>query len=393
MVFQNLNLAAKADHTSLLTPTALVIELKIAAGCVRFAKEHGMPNIRLSSHFKAGFLLAFMGLFNSGNAFSEPVAEFYAGKTITLLISSAPGGGYDGYARLLARHMGRHIPGNPIIVPKNMPGAGGLTLANYLYNRGPKDGSEMATVQNGLPFEKVFQMLSPEGQNALYDSTKFGWIGSITQTVFVTVTWHNAPVKTLAEAMSKESTLGASTTSSDSHVLAVLSNNLLGTKFKIVHGYDGSAAVDLAVERGEVDGEAGKDWTTILSSRPQWITEKKINILLQMGMKPHPDLVGVPMAIDLAKTPEDRRIMEMIFAKYGMARPIMVAPGVPPERLEALRQAFRDTMKDPEFLAEAQKLNMEISPVSGQDVEALVTKIMTTPADLAARARAALTPR
>ncbi len=159
------------------------------------------------------------------------------------------------------------------------------------------------------------------------------------------MTWHNAPVKTLAEAISEESTLGASTTSSDSHVLAVLSNNLLGTKFKIVHGYDGSTAVDLAVERGEVDGEAGKDWTTILSARPQWITEKKINILVQMGMKPHPDLVGVPMAIDLAKTPEDRRIMEMIFAKYGMARPILVAPGVPTERLEALRRAFGDTMK------------------------------------------------
>ncbi len=126
-----------------------------------------MPNIRLSSHFKAGFLIAFMELFSSGNAFAQSVPEFYAGKTITLLISSSPGGGYDGYARLLARHMGRHIPGNPIIVPKNMPGAGGLTLANYVYNRGAKDGTEMATVQNGLPFEKVFQMLSPEGQNAL----------------------------------------------------------------------------------------------------------------------------------------------------------------------------------------------------------------------------------
>jgi tripartite-type tricarboxylate transporter receptor subunit TctC len=352
-----------------------------------------MPKIKLSGPFKAGFLLAFMGLLNSGDAVSQPVAEFYAGKTVTLLISSTPGGGYDAYARLLARHIGRHIPGSPTVIPKNMPGAGGLTMANYLFGRAPKDGSEIGTVQNGLPFEKVFHLVSPEGQNAVYDSTKFGWIGSITQTVFVTVTWHTAPVKTLSEAMSKEATLGASTTGSDSHVLAVLSNNLLGTKFKIVHGYDGSTAVDLAVERGEVDGEAGKDWTTILSARPQWITEKKINILLQMGMKPHPDLVGVPMAIDLAKTPEDRRIMEMIFAKYGMARPILAPPGVPPERLQALRRAFDDTMKDTEFLAEAKKLNMEISPVSGQDVEALVTKIMTAPADLAVRARGALTQR
>jgi tripartite-type tricarboxylate transporter receptor subunit TctC len=334
-----------------------------------------------------------MWLSNAGNASAQSVAEFYAGKQLSLLISSTPGGGYDAYARLLARHMGRHIPGNPTVIPKNMPGAGGLTMANYLYARAPKDGTELGTVQNGLPFEKVFHLISPEGQNAVYDSTKFGWIGSMTQTVFVTVTWHNAPVKTLAEAMSKESTLGASTTGSDSHVLAVLSNNLLGTKFKIVTGYDGSTAVDLAVERGEVDGEAGKDWTTLMSTRPQWITEKKVNILLQMGMKPHPDLAGVPMAIDLAKTPEDRRIMEMIFAKYGMARPILVPPDIPPERREALRKAFDDTMKDPEFLAEAKKLNMEISPVSGRDVEALVTKIMTAPADLAARARSALTQR
>jgi tripartite-type tricarboxylate transporter receptor subunit TctC len=352
-----------------------------------------MPKIKLPGYFKAGFLVACMWVSNAGNAFSQSVAEFYAGKTISVLISSTAGGGYDAYARLLARHLGRHIPGTPAVIPKNMPGAGGLTLANYLYTRGPKDGTELATVQNGLPFEKVFHLISPEGQNAVYDSTKFGWIGSMTQTVFVTVTWHSAPVKTLTEAMAKETTLGASTTGSDSHVLAVLSNNLLGTKFKIVHGYDGSTAVDLAVERGEVDGEAGKDWTTLTSTRPQWVTEKKINILVQMGMKPHPDLAGVPMAIDLAKTPEDRRIMEMIFAKYGMARPFLVAPGVPPERVEALRKAFDETMKDPEFLAEAQKLNMEISPVNGRDVEALVTKIMTAPADLAARARGALTLR
>ena len=352
-----------------------------------------MPAIKLPGQFLAGFLLAFMGLLNSGSAFSQPVAEFYAGKTITLFISSTPGGGYDAYARLLSRHLGRHIPGSPTIIPKNMPGAGGLTLANYLYNRGLRDGTEIATVQNGLPFEKVFHLISPEGQNALYDSTKFGWIGSITQTVFVTVTWYSSRVKTLRDAMSQASTLGASTTGSDSHVLAVLSNNLLGTKFKIVHGYDGSTAVDLAVERGEVDGEAGKDWTTIMSSRPHWVTEKKINILLQMGMEPHPDLASVPMAIDLAKTQEDRLIMEMIFAKYGMARPFLMPPGVPLERLEAVRQAFDDTMKDAEFLAEALKLNMEISPVRGRDVEALVTKIMTAPADLAARARGALTQR
>ncbi len=170
-------------------------------------------------------------------AHSQPAAEFFAGKQITLLIGTTPGGGYDAYARALARHIGRHIAGHPAIVPKNMPGAGGLTLANHLYNRAPKDGTEIATTQNGLPFEKLFFMLSPNGSNALFDSTRFGWLGSMTQTVFVVVTWHTSPVKTLQDAMARETILGASTTSADSYVLAMLSNNLLGTKFKVVLGY------------------------------------------------------------------------------------------------------------------------------------------------------------
>src|SRR6185312_11920839 len=235
--------------------------------------------------------------------------------------------------RSLARHMGRYLPGNPTLIPKNQPGAGGLTLANYIYNRAPADGTEFATVQNGLPFEKLFQTLSQGGKNALFDTTKFGWIGSITQTAFVTVTWHTPAVKTLQDATAQQAILGASATSSDSYVLAMLTNRLLGTKFKVVHGYPGAAEVDLAVENGEVQGEAGKDWTTLTTTRPQWIKDKKINILFQMGMKPHAELKDVPMAIDLARTPEDRRIMEIVFAKFGMSRPFFAPPGIAPERL------------------------------------------------------------
>jgi len=312
---------------------------------------------------------------------------------ISLLIGTTPGGGYDVYARALARHMGRHLPGQPTIVAKNQPGAGGLTLANYMYNRAPADGSELATVQNGLPFEKLFQTLSPDGRNALFDATKFGWIGSITQTVFVTVTWHSAPVKTLRDAIAQQVILGASATSSDSYVLAMLTNRLLDTKFKVVHGYPGAAEVDLAVENGEVQGEAGKDWTTLTSTRPQWIRERKINILVQMGMTPHADLKDVPMAIDRAKTPEDRSVMEVVFAKFGMSRPFFAPPGVAPERLVALRRAFDATMRDEAFLADAKQLGMEVNPVRGEDVEALVTRIMGTPAALAQRARDALKPQ
>src|SRR5262249_37212972 len=323
---------------------------------------------------------------------AEAAADFYAGKQISLLIGTTPGGGYDAYGRLLARHLGRHIPGKPAIIAKNMPGAGGLTLANHLYNRAPKDGTEIATVQNGLPFEKLFYMLSPGGSNALFDSTKFGWLGSMTQTVFVVVTWHTTPVKTLQDAMDREAILGASTTSADSHVLAMLSNNLLGTKFKVVHGYAGATEVDLAVENGEVQGEAGKDWTTLTSTRPQWIRDRKINILVQMGMKPHADIKGVPMAIDLAKTPDDRRAMELVFAKFGMSRPFMAPPDLPPERLTTLRRAFDAAMKDPALRSEAERLGMEANPVSGEDVEALVTRMMSTPAGLAERARDVLKP-
>jgi tripartite-type tricarboxylate transporter receptor subunit TctC len=332
-------------------------------------------------------------LVSVGEARAQPAENFYAGKQISLLIGTTAGGGYDAYGRLVARHIGRRIPGQPAVVAKNMPGAGGLASANYLYNRAAKDGTEILIVQNGLPFERLFQTLSPDGKNALFDATKFGWIGSATQTVFVTVTWHASGVRTLEDASAKETILGASTPSADSYILAMLSNNLLGTKFKVVHGYAGATEVSLAVENGEVQGEAGKDWTTLTATKPQWIRDRLINILVQMGMKAHPDLKGVPMAIELAKSPQDRQIMEVVFAKYGMARPFFTAPGVPPDRLALLRRAFDATLSDPAVIAEATKLGMELSPVRGEDVEVTVTKIMATPDSLAARARDVLKPR
>jgi tripartite-type tricarboxylate transporter receptor subunit TctC len=342
---------------------------------------------------RSAFALAAILLAFGTEARAQGATEFYAGKQISLLIGTTTGGGYDAYGRLVARHIGRHIPGQPTVVARNMPGAGGLASANYLYNRAAKDGTEILIVQNGLPFERLFQTLSPDGKNALFDATKFGWIGSATQTVFVTVTWHASGVRTLADASAKETILGASTPSADSYILAMLSNHLLGTKFKVVHGYAGANEVSLAVENGEVHGEAGKDWTTLTATKPQWIRDKLINILVQMGMKAHPDLKGVPMAIELAKSPQDRQIMEVVFAKYGMARPFFTAPGVPPERLALLRRAFDATLADPVVAAEAKKLGMELSPVRGEEVESMVAKMMATPDELATRAREVLKPR
>ena len=345
------------------------------------------------NRIKLAFALVTALVLSVGEACAQPAESFYAGKQMSLLIGTTAGGGYDAYGRLLARHIGRHIPGQPAVVAKNMPGAGGLAAANYLYNRAPKDGTEILTVQNGLPFERLFQTLSPDGKNALFDATRFGWIGSATQTVFVTVTWHASGVRTLKDASAKETILGASTPSADSYILAMLSNNLLGTKFKVVHGYAGATEVSLAVENGEVQGEAGKDWTTLTATKPQWIRDRLINILVQMGMRAHPDIKDVPMAIALAKSPQDRQIMEVVFAKYGMARPFFTTPDVPPDRLALLRRAFDATMSDPVVIAEATKLGMELSPVRGEEVEAMVVKMMATPDDLAARAREVLKPR
>ena len=337
-------------------------------------------------------LLAAVALLGAWRVQAAVADDFYAGKTLSIFLGTTPGGGYDTYGRLLGRYIGRHIPGNPTVIAKNMPGAGGELVANYIYNQAPHDGTEIGEPQNGAAFEKVFRTLSPDGSTAHFDPTKFGWIGSMLQSVFVVVTRKDAPAKTLAEAQQNETVLGATSANSDNYLLAVLSNRMFGTKFKIVTGYDGAAAVDLAIEKGEVQGAAGKDWTTITSTHPDWIRDKSVNILMQMGMRPHPDLPGVPFALDLARTPQDKDVLALIFAKYGMSRPFLSPPGLPADRLQILRTAFDDTMKDPEFLAEAKKIHAEIRPVSGADVEALVAKIMATPDALAARARAVLTP-
>ena len=224
---------------------------------------------------------------------------------VSVLIGTTPGGGYDVYARAWRGISAVTCPGNPTVIAKNMPGAGGLTLANYIYNkRADRRVTSSPPCRTGCHSKSCSRRCHRAASNALFDATKFGWVGSITQTVFVTVTWHSAPVKTLKDATDAAGDPRRQRDqSSDSYVLAMLSNRLLGTKFKVVHGYPGAAEVDLAVENGEVQGEAGKDWTTLTSTRPQWIKDKKINILVQMGMKPHADLKDVPMAIDLAKTP------------------------------------------------------------------------------------------
>lgn len=332
------------------------------------------------------------GVLGFGASPTTAAAEFYTGKQISLFIATAAGGGYDAYARVIARHLGSHLTGNPVIVPKNMPGADGLILTNYLYNRSARDGTEIGAIHNGIAFEKLLQTLSKGGETARFESTEFGWIGSANKSTFVTIVWHTAPVQTLQDAQKTEAILGAASTASDNYLLAVLSNNLLGTKFKIVSGYSGSSSLDLAMEREEIHGAAGKDLTSITSGRPTWLSEKKIRILVQMGAAPHPDLTDVPFAIDLAKSPEDRDVMKLLFSKFGMARPYLAPPGLPNDRLTELRKAFNATLKDADLLAEATKAGMEINLVTGEEVERLVKQIMASPEPVVLKARKVLTP-
>jgi tripartite-type tricarboxylate transporter receptor subunit TctC len=306
-------------------------------------------------------------------------------------VSSEPGNGYDTYARAIARTWPNHIPGQPAFVVKNMQSAGGLKLANHLYNQAAKDGTEIGASQNGTVFEKVFHTVSEGGKNALFDPTKFGWIGTANQTTFVLVSWHDTPVKTFDDLQTHELIVGASSANSDNGINAILLNRMFGAKLKLIYGYPGPA-LDLAIERGELQGAAGKDYSSIKSVRPYWLSEKKINLLIQLGMTPHPDLTDVPTALDRAKTLEDRQVQELIFAKYGMARPYLTPPGLPAERLAALRASFDATLADPEFLAVAEKQRLEINPMGGQEVAALVNRIFTTPEPLLAKAREAIRP-
>ena len=327
--------------------------------------------------------LAFAGLMlvPVSMAAAQSPAEFYKGKTVELLIGYSAGGGYDVYGRLLARHMGKHIPGNPSIVPKNMTGAGSLKLANWLYNVAPKDGTAFGIIARGTGFDPL---LGRKG--AQFDAEKFNWLGSMNNEVSVCVAWHTTGITRIEELFGKELTVGGTGPSADTDQFPRVTNGVLGTKFKVVAGYPGGNDVALAMERGEVQGRCGWSWSSVKSTHQNWLDEKKINVLLQLALTKHPELPDVPLVVDLAKTDEQRRILRIIFARQVMGRPFLAPPGVPRDRVEALRKAFDDTMKDKEFLAEAQKIDLEINPVSGEEVQKLVQEAYDTPAEIKQRA-------
>jgi tripartite-type tricarboxylate transporter receptor subunit TctC len=309
------------------------------------------------------------------------LADAYRGKTVTIMIGYAAGGGYDLYSRTLARFIGKHIPGNPKVIGKNMPGASSLKLSNWMYAVAPKDGTVMATIARGAP---VHTMLG--GKGARFDATKFNWLGSMNNEVSVCVTSFRAPAKTFNELRFKKTIVGGQGKSSDSEVFSMFVQNLLGAKIKLISGYPGAKPTVLAMERGEVDGICGWSWTSVKKLKPDWLKEKKLNILLQLALVKHPDLPDVPLITDFARNEGEKAQMELIFSRQTMGRPYLLPPGVPADRVAMMRKAFRDTINDPEFQAFTKKAKIEINYVSGEDVQTLIERVLASPKEVVAAA-------
>jgi tripartite-type tricarboxylate transporter receptor subunit TctC len=326
----------------------------------------------------AGALLA---LWSGSACRAQTPAEFYKGRTIELDIGLSVGGAYDAYARILARAMPKYIPGNPAIVPKTMEGAGSMRLANYLYNAAPRDGTSFGTINRGTPFEPLLG-----NKGAQFDATRFNWIGSTNNEVSVCVAWSTSGVATFEDAKTRVLVVGATGPSADTYQFPKITNAVLGTRFKIVTGYPGGNDVDLAMERGEVQGRCGWSWTSVKGLHQAWLDQGKLNILYQMGLSKHRDLPAVPLIIDLAKTDEERAILRLIFARQVMAWPFLAPPGAPGDRIEALRTAFMATMQDKDFLSEADKAGLEITPVAGAEIQKLVQDVYATPDAIARKA-------
>lgn len=313
-----------------------------------------------------------------GASAQEP---FFKGKEINLVIGVLPGGGYDLYARLLGRHWGKHIPGNPTVVPRNMDGAGSKVAGVHLFSIAPKDGTTVGAVENGLPFEPLFS----EGKHQ-FDPVKFGWVGNLNKEVNMLVFWHTAGANSIKDVQQREFVVAASAGAGSSNTMPKILNELIGTKIKVVTGYKTSADGFLAMERGEVHGR-GLYYSTMLAGQRDNYEAGRLKILLQLALEKHPKLPDVPFVLDLAKTPEDRKLMELLFASLTIGRPVLAPPGLAAERLKILRDSFDAAMADSELLAEAEKRKMEIVPMKGADVEKIINQVYAAPPELVARAK------
>jgi tripartite-type tricarboxylate transporter receptor subunit TctC len=315
-------------------------------------------------------------------------AGFYKGKNIDLIISTGVGGGLDANARVVARHLGNHIPGNPTIVPKNLPGAGHIKAANFVFNVAPKDGTVIATF---IPVFVLAQVLDRGA--AQFDPAKFEWLASTSSNNSTLWVWHTAGVNSVEEATKKQVLMGATAPGSYTMIYPTVMNSIVGTKFKLISGYQSAADVGLAIERGEVQGRAGNNFNSLKAESGEWLRSGKIKLIAQVGLERDPEYPNLPLMSDFAKSDSDRQILKLFSTDVVIGRPFVTSPGVPAERVALLRKAFADMMKDPAFLKDAATAGLDVTAVDGVRIQKIVADLVATPADVVAKAKLAMEPK
>jgi tripartite-type tricarboxylate transporter receptor subunit TctC len=308
--------------------------------------------------------------------------DFYRGRQINLVVGTTPGASYDFFARIVSRVMGRHIPGNPAIVVRNMPGAGGLTVSNYLYNLAPRDGTVIAATTQGMP---TAALLTPDGVR--YDPTRFSYLGSISKDVFVAYVWQSSQIRTLDDLRTREGVFGANGIGSAGIDFPLIVRDILGLKLKVVAGYSGQPQVKLAMERGEIDGSFANGWGDLNATQPSWVPDGRVRLLAQFGFERHPEIPqNVPVIMDLVKNEADRQALRLATARQEFSKPYVAPPDIPPARLMILRDAFEATIRDPQFIEESNKAGLlRYGPMTGAELAALTLKLARTPAPVVER--------
>lgn len=349
------------------------------------AHKNGAQCGRASSGVLVVWSVALITAF-AASASAETVEEFYKKTRVTVAIGSGPGGSHDLNCKLIARHLGKHLPGNPTVIAQNMPGAGSLTLANHLYSQAPKDGSYFGGMQRAGVFEDLYE--EKDKSRAKFDATKLNWLGSPDRITGVAIAWHTSPVKTYQDLYKHEMIVGSSGGTTTS--VPLLLRSVLGMQFKVVKGYKSGGDVDLAIERGEIDGRIPVAWGGLKSRGGDWLEGKKVTMLFQTGLTRHSDLPDLPLALEFAKNPDDKKLMELFFAAEEIGYPYAAPPDLPDDRLAALRKAFADTMADKEFIAEAQKQKLDVNPVTWQQMTEVIKSAFAAPQPIIARLREAI---
>jgi tripartite-type tricarboxylate transporter receptor subunit TctC len=336
---------------------------------------------------KAAVSIAIAVLSASGTASAQDVASFYAGQTIRMIIGYPTGGSNDIYARTVAQHIGKHIPGAPRVIAVNMPGAGSMLAANHLFTVAPRDGSVIASVSQGIPLQA--KLGYPEVR---YEAAKFSWIGRMAQSTSVTMVWHTAKARTFKDALTSEVTLSATGAGSTVTIYPNVMNEVLKTRFKLIMGYKGSGEGMLAMQRGEVDGHS-TTWEAVQAVHPDWLPKGQVRILVQHALSRHHDLPDVPTSVELAANADDRAVMRVIMGANEVGKSYFTPPGVPGERVQALRRAFDATMKDPAFVDAVRKIRGEIGALTGEEVQALIGELDTLPPSLFDRVKSVYNER